>query len=176
MSCYFCQRIATDEVREGSRTFRRHFGAGVSPPAHFAAAVSPSPFCRRHSVKLRSRANCVWMQEAQTAYSRNRFKVLGPEQDISPPPFRRGPPRRRRLAAGSTRRRVISPTGRLADHNLSFACPLPTYASARTTPEASAPNFDQKGELLVYVSKGGPLGMARLGSSFNCTYWPLSQM
>ena len=34
------------------------------------------------------------------------------------------------------------------------ALPLSTYASTRTTLKANAPNFDQKGELLVYVSKG----------------------
>ena len=40
-----------------------------------------------------------------------------------------------------------------------------------TTLKANAPNFDQKGELLVYVSKeGGALGMVRLGSSSYCTY------
>ena len=40
MSCYFCQPIATDGVREGGRAFRRrHFVAGVPLPARSAAAV-----------------------------------------------------------------------------------------------------------------------------------------
>ena len=65
--------------------------------------------------------------------------------------------RRRHFAAG------VSPPG-------NFAARPFRRRNTPTTLKANAPNSDQKGDLLIYVSKGGPLGMVRLGSSFNCTY------